>query len=255
MTTHSDDGAEALWVVRLHHTHPDGASALEITDLCIPLGALTVICGRNGAGKSLLGLALCGLLPHAKLTVERHENGRRVGGVLTTTQLQRQSGIIFQNSEHQVVGQTVEDDISFGLRNLRLPFVEVRGRTAEIMALCEIEHLAARHPLSLSGGELKRVAIAGMVALRPRLLLLDEPFLSVDWHAQQQLLELLLTLQRQGTTPVIITHNLYGAQHYAEWMLVMSSGRLRAAGAPRQVLPVAVEERVVGEDALALEWR
>lgn len=245
-----------LRITRLHYTHPDGNDALEIDNLTIPLGQATVICGRNGAGKSLFALALAGLLPRAKLTIAHYEHHQRQSVPIKRAELQRRSGIIFQNSEHQIIGQTVTEDIAFGLRNLYRSQKEITERTATIMEICEITALAKRHPLSLSGGELKRVAIAAMMVLEPQLLILDEPFLNLDWHGQQQLLELLRTLRhRRNTTPLIVTHNLYGAHHYAEWMVVMRNGSVIADGAPRSVIPHAIAERIVGEDAAALKWQ
>lgn len=245
-----------LRIKHLQHTHPDGSQALEIANLTIPLTKTTVICGRNGAGKSLFALALAGLLPRANLHAERTAGHEQKPIQIGCTELQQQSGIIFQNSEHQIIGQTVAEDIAFGLRNLHHTQQEITARTSAIMELCEITPLAKRHPLSLSGGELKRVAIAAMMVLDPQLLILDEPFLNLDWHGQQRLLALLQTLRHhRGTTPLIVTHNLYGAQRYAEWMMVMRQGSVIADGAPHSVIRHAITERIVGEDAATLKWK
>lgn len=255
MTRIQQHSAE-LRITHLHYTHPDGSHALGITDLSIPFGCTTVVCGRNGAGKSLFALSLAGLLPRVDIKVEHVFNNEQKPVQLKYTELQQQSGIVFQNSEHQVVGQTVEEDIAFGLRNLHHTHQEIVMQTAAIMELCEITPLAKRHPLSLSGGELKRVAIAAMMVLEPQLLILDEPFLNLDWHGQQQLIELLRTLRYQrGITPLIITHNLYGAQRYAEWMVVMKQGGVIADGVPHTVVKRAVAERIAGKDATSLDWK
>ena len=248
------DARPRLRITRLRYRHPEGERALDIENVTIPLDTVTVICGRNGAGKSLMAMALSGLLPRAAMTIAHHTDSGTTA-VLSVRQLQRLSGIVFQNSEHQIIGQTVEDDVSFGLKNLGLDGGEISTRVAEIMDICDIAALADRHPLSLSGGELRRVAIAAMIVMRPRMLILDEPFLSLDWQAQQTLSQMIVTVGKQGIAPVVVTHNLYAVHRYARWMVVIDRGAVVAEGAPRSVIDVAVGRRIVsGDVAAALPW-
>lgn len=242
-----------LRIARLQYSHLDGEQGLHIEGVIIPLDSVTVICGRNGAGKSLMAMGLSGLLPRAEVVVERYEQNNMVG-TLGSKELRKESGIVFQNSEHQIVGQTVEDDVSFGLKNLRVDTSEIADRVGAIMEVCDIARLSTRHPLSLSGGEIKRVAIAAMMIMEPRILILDEPFLNLDWHAQQQLSSLITTVQQQGITPVVVTHNLSDTRHHVRWMLILSHGTVIAEGAPHSVIDTAVKECIIDKDGAA-RWR
>ena len=242
-----------LKIVRLAYTHADGTHALHMQNVTIPCDAITVISGRNGAGKSLLALALCGLLPRADIILEHHHNQAITR--FNSKSLRQNSGIVFQNSEHQIIGQTVADDIAFGLKNLRTPPAEIAQRVHTVMKSCDLSHLATRHPLSLSGGEMRRVAIAAMLVLRPKVLILDEPFSSLDWHAQQQLSALIVAIHQEGVTPIIITHNLPCVHTYVRWMLVLHNGTIAAADTPQRALPCAIAHRIIGGDlAHSLTW-
>jgi len=248
--------SDYLKVVRARYHHPNGDPALDIRDVIIPEESITILCGRNGAGKSLLGVALAGLLPRSDVVVELYQN-HALERRLKNEELRERSAVVFQHSEHQIVGQSVKDDIAFGLRNLGIANDDLARRVNEAIALCELEDFCDRHPLSLSGGELRRAAIASMIALMPRLLILDEPFSSLDWHATERLWELLIRIRQQGKiTLLIITHNLAAVQSKAEWMIILDRGTAIASGVPRTLLSTLLERELIRREMTEAHlWR
>lgn len=218
--------APAIEVRSLHHAYPDGTPALRGVDLRIAPGESVAVIGANGAGKSTLLLHLNGLLLPARGEVRIH------GAPVTRDNLQavRQAvGCVFQDADDQLFMPTVHDDVAFGPSNQGLAAPEVQARVHAALDAVGATHLGARAPYRLSGGEKRAVAIAGVLAMAPKVLVLDEPSSGLDPAGRRRLIELLRSFRQ---TRVIATHDLNLVLEVCQRVLVMHEGRLEADGPP-----------------------
>ncbi|KYO51230.1 ATP-binding cassette domain-containing protein [Tistrella mobilis] len=218
----------------LVHHYPGGVTALDHVDLAIPAGGRLAILGANGAGKSTLLLALAGAI--------RTDQGQVVlDGTPVThdrkglTRLRHRVGLVFQDPDDQLFAATVAEDVSFGPLNLGLTAAEARERTAEALAMMGVAHLADRATHMLSFGQRKRVAIAGLLAMRPGILLLDEPTAGLDPAGVDELMQRLDAVAGTGTAVVIATHDMDLANGWADRVAVFGRGRIVLDGAPDTV--------------------
>ncbi len=221
--------AAAVEVRGLEHRYADGTQALRGLDCRIAPGEAVAIVGANGAGKSTLLLHLNGLLQPSAGTV--HVGGLAVGRA-TQVQVHRAVGYVFQDPDDQLFMPTVEDDVAFGPLNLGLAPDAVRERVLDALQRVGAEHLASRAPWRLSGGEKRAVAIAGVLAMAPQVLVLDEPSAGLDPAARRRLIGLLRSFTH---TRVIATHDLDLVLDVCPRVLVMHEGRIEADGAPAEV--------------------
>ena len=222
--------AEPLLVAeRLGHRFADGREALADVSFTIGRGELVALIGRNGSGKTTLAKHLNGLLRATTGTVRLE--GRDVAG-RPLEEIAQRVGFVFQDPDHQLFAATVEEEVAFGPRNLGLPTDEVALRVEEALAAVG---LAARDadPFLLDKGARQRLAVAAVLALRPGVLVLDEPTTGLDWQEQRRMLELLRALQRAGRTVLVITHTPWVIAEYAERVLLLAQGRLRFDGTVR----------------------
>lgn len=219
----------------LHFAYPDREDALRGASLTVQPGARLALLGANGAGKSTLLLHFSGTLKPR--TGEVRFEGRPLAysrGALN--ELRQQVAVVFQDPDDQLFAGTVRQDVSFGPMNLGLPATEVRQRVEEALATMALEAVAELPPHQLSYGQRKRAAIAGALAMRPRLLVLDEPTAGLDPQGQDALIEKLDSLHRQGVALVISTHDVDLAYRWADETAVMQAGRVIASGSPDVVL-------------------
>ena len=169
-------------------------------DLAVPEGEVVVLAGPSGCGKSTLLRAVNGLIPH--MYSGEYSGKVRVGGLNVKDSemrdLAQKVGFLFQNPENQIFMFTVERDIAFGLENLGVPRSEMRSRVDEAMGLLDIGELALRAPHELSDGQKQRVALAGVLAMRPRLVILDEPTSLLDPKTAAELVALVARLRKSG---------------------------------------------------------
>jgi cobalt/nickel transport system ATP-binding protein len=219
--------APAIELRALTHAYADGSVALRGVDLRVLPGEAVAIVGANGAGKSTLLQHLNGLLLPASGTV--HIDGMAVTPA-TLPEVRRRVGFVFQDADDQLFMPTVQDDVAFGPLNLGLPAPEVRSRVQAALAAVGATALAARAPYRLSGGEKRAVAIAGVLAMSPSILVLDEPTAGLDPAGRRRLIELLRSF---SLTRVIATHDLDLALAICPRVLVLHEGRVLADGAPR----------------------
>ena len=224
-------GPTALRVVSLSHTYPDGRSALYDVSFTVPLGERLALVGPNGAGKTTLFLRLCGVLPGPTgvLTVGGLDpavpgHRRKLPGVV---------GVVFQNPDDQLFSATVEEDVAFGPLNLGASAAEARDRAADAMALVGLTGSGSRPPHQLSGGEKRRAALAGVLAMRPQVLLLDEPSMFLDPRGRRELIGLLTELT---ATLIVATHDLALVQETCSRVIVLDAGRVAADGPTEQLL-------------------
>jgi energy-coupling factor transport system ATP-binding protein len=215
--------------------------ALQDLDVHIKAGQFCGVVGANGAGKSTLCYALSGFAPHffrgevkGQLTIGKQDLAK-----VTLGQLAGEVGLVFQNAFNQISGArfTVRGEIAFGLENLGLPRRKILARVDEILDLMNLTDLASRSPYELSGGQQQRVAIASILAMRPRVLIMDEPVSQLDPHGTQAIFKIIESIARQGdTTVVLVEHKLEWLAAGADRILVLDQGRLVMDGAPRAVL-------------------
>ena len=221
----------AIQVRDLTFAYPDGSAALDGISFDVTAGESVGLVGPNGAGKTSLFLCLGGVLkPRSSLL--------RVGGLDLHDPAQRrrlpaQVGIVFQNSDDQLFNATVFDDVAFGPLNLELSPDEVRKRVAEALARVGLTGMVERVPFHLSGGEKRRVALAGVLAMRPNILLLDEPSMYLDPRGRRELIQLLHAL---GGTRMIASHDLELILQTCGRVLLLDRGRFTADGPARDVL-------------------
>ncbi|NWF78714.1 MAG: ABC transporter ATP-binding protein [Chloroflexi bacterium] len=219
----------------LYFTFPGAAApALRGATLRLERGQRVALLGRNGAGKSTLLLQANGIL--------RPSSGEvRVGGTPLgfsrrgLIAARRQVGLVFQNPDDQLFSASVAQDISFGPLNLGLSVGETRQRVATAAALCEIADLLDRPTHALSGGQKTRVALAGVLAMEPQVILADEATAGLDPWMRQQVFAIFNRLVAQGTTVLLATHDLDVAHHWADLVAVMDAGRVIVAAPPKQV--------------------
>ncbi len=229
------------------HGEEDAPPALRAVSLKIDAGETVAIIGQNGSGKSTLAKLLAAILQPDSGTIEVDDLRTNAGGEALWTIRQR-VGIVFQNPDDQLVANTVIDDIAFGPENLGLPRFEIEERVQEAMTLLELGAYAQTMINELSVGQKQRVAIAGVLAMRPRYLLLDEPTTMISGHTARQLLETVHRLsQERGISVIHITHIMHEVASFKR-VIVMDAGRVLMDGTPAEVFARADELRAVGLD-------
>jgi len=196
-------------------------------------GSFTLLLGPNGAGKSTLLRIIKGLHPLKEGTI--FLEGKDVSN--KEKHRLRKIGLVFQDADSQFVGQSVEKDIRFGVENLALPVDEQNRRIDEVLHLLSMEEQRHRHPHTLSGGEKRKLAIAGVLVMQPKLILLDEPFANLDYQSIVATLKLLLRLQKNGHTIILVSHEIEKCLAHADHVLVLSDSLLVEDGSPKRVLP------------------
>lgn len=212
--------------------------ALDGIDLDISAGEHVALLGANGSGKSTLLKLLDGIL--APTSGSLCALGRDIAAVADgedAFHFHREVGLVFQEPDVQLFSATVLDDVAFGPLQLGLTPAEVRARCDEALAEMDILHLADRAPFELSGGEKKRAAIASVLSLRPRVVLLDEPTAALDPRTRWSLVNLIQRLGQAGRTIVIATHDLDIVPLVAQRVVVLGEDRrVLASGTPAEVL-------------------
>lgn len=216
---------------RLSHRFPDGTLALDDVSLAFPQGQLCVVAGANGSGKTVFARHLNALL--RPTSGEVLLDGRPVGKDVSA--LRQAVGLIFQDSESQFVGQTVEEDVSFGPENLALDAREVRRRVENALSAAGLARLSQANPHALSGGQKRRVAVAGVLAMRPSVVVFDEPFSGLDYSGVRQVLRQVARLKREGVTVIVVTHQLDKVLAHADRLVLFAEGRVAADGEPEDV--------------------
>lgn len=220
---------------QVHYTYPGAReSSLNGLTLNIPFGKKCALIGQNGCGKTTLFLLANGLYKPNRGIVRWHGKPLRYDRNYLSN-LRQEVGLIFQDPEQQLVASTIEEDISYGLCNLNLPPQEIVARVEEILKELRLEELAQRPVHHLSLGQKKRVSIADVMVLRPKLLLLDEPTAYLDIKHTRQLIKTLEKIHQDGTTLLMSTHDLDLVYRWADWIFVMDKGQLIFEGEPNDV--------------------
>ena len=235
----------AIQVENLDYWYDDGPPALQAVSLDIGRGEWVALIGQNGSGKTTLVKHFNGLLRprRGKVWVAGHDTASRSIG-----ELARQVGYVFQNPDHQIFAPTVAEEVAFGLRNLGLSSPEMEARTAEALAVFELSAYADAPPAILGYGLRRRITVAAVWAMRPDIVVLDEPTTGLDRRHTLGLMSHMLELHRRGHTLVLITHDMKLVARYAQRVVVMHQGRVIADGPVRQVFQ---HEELLGRSSLA----
>ncbi|MEM0449745.1 MAG: ABC transporter ATP-binding protein [Methanomassiliicoccales archaeon] len=221
--------------------YPNGTLALDDVSIKIPEGKKTVILGSNGSGKSTLFLHFNGVLRPKK--GEIFYAGKRIEySSRALSELRTNVSVVLQNPDDQIFSTTVEEDIAFGPMNLGLERKEIEARVDEALFLVNLQDVRERPTQQLSFGQRKRVALAGALAMKPKVLMMDEPTAGLDSRMVHELLELADELNMKGLTVIMSTHDVETAYEWADEIRVLHRGRLEFSGRPEEFFS---EERKV----------
>jgi energy-coupling factor transport system ATP-binding protein len=212
--------------------YPSRAHALRGVSLVIEPGEFVALIGQNGSGKTTLAKHFNAIL--------RPERGRvLIDGddiaAKDTADLASVVGYCYQNPDHQIFASTVAEEIEFGPRNLRVAEEEVVRRTRRLLDVVRLRDQWSAYPFSLSRGERQKLAVASVLAIEPRILIVDEPTTGLDWQGGEAMMELMRVLNAEGRTVVIITHDMNIVAEFARRVVVMAGGQIVADGGPRAV--------------------
>lgn len=229
--------------------------ALQDVSLKISDGSFIGMIGRTGSGKSTLIQHLNGLIRPTEGTVLYNGEDIWAPGY-NRRDLRFQVGLVFQYPEHQLFESTVLKDVCFGPKNQGLPEEECISRAQEALKLLQVpEEIFSRSPFALSGGQKRRVAIAGILAMEPSVLVLDEPTAGLDPKGREDVLELLSAIRRERKiTVVLVSHSMEDVAAYADRIVVMHRGRVFADGTPREVFAKADDLEAIGLAAPAITY-
>jgi energy-coupling factor transporter ATP-binding protein EcfA2 len=231
-------GETLIEVEGLSHRYPNGVVALEGVDLSVRRGEFLAVLGQNGSGKTTLVKHFNGLL-------EPTEGSVRVDGEETARQgirrLGQRVGYVFQNPDHQIFSDTVFDEVAFGpkVRGMEA----VGERVEEALAAVGLEGRGEEDPFGLTKGERQRVAVASVLAVRPEVLILDEPTTGLDYAEQRSMMDLVRRLNDGGSTIIAVTHTMWVVAEYAHRAVVMKEGRTELSGTVREVFAQEEELR------------
>ena len=235
---------------KLTFTYPaeEGVSApttaLEDVSLSIEKGSFVVVLGHNGSGKSTLAKHMNAVLLPSGGTV--YVEGMDTKDEALLLEIRRRVGMVFQNPDNQIVANVVEEDVAFAPENLGVPSEEIRQRVDDALAAVGMSEFTRHAPHLLSGGQKQRVAIAGVIAMAPECIVLDEATAMLDPSGRREVLSAIRTLnQERGITVVLITHHMDEAMD-ADRLIVMNDGRLVMDGTPAEVFTQVDALRAMG---------
>ena len=216
----------ALEVKGVGRTFSDGTVALKDVSFSISKGEFAVIAGSNGSGKSVLMSLIAGLDEPSEGTITLHGC---------------QAGLVFQDADSQILGETPEEDIAFGAKNCGLSKQQVAERVDFALAKTGLEHKRVSYARLLSGGEKRRLAVAGILAMNRSLIIFDEPFANLDWPGVKQVCGIMKQLKEEGKTVLVLTHELEKVLALADRFMVLDKGHLVFDGTPESGLAAGLE--------------
>lgn len=223
-----------IQIENLCYAFGNGRAGLNDINLQIPRGQLVVMAGANGAGKTTLLRHFNGLLlpSSGRVYVDGICPGENPMAV------RRKVGMVFQEPDNQIVGETVFADVAFGPRNLSWSQEKVAGAVTRVLDQMGLAHLAHQSPHLLSGGERKRLTVAGILVMDPDVVVFDEPFANLDYPGVKAMLASIVALHQEGRTIIISAHDVEKIAFFAQRLVVMQAGRIVADGDCQTVFPV-----------------
>lgn len=231
---------------------PFEEKALDDVSLCIEEGSFVGIVGATGSGKSTLIQHLNGLIKvQDKKVSSVVVDGMSATDKKTLKKLRFEVGMVFQYPEYQLFADTVEKDVAFGPKNMGLQKDEIEKRVRKALDVVglEYEKFASRSPFDLSGGEKRRVAIAGVIAMQPKILVLDEPVAGLDPAGREEILGLVKKLQKEvSPTIILVSHNMDDIAVLADRIIALQDGKIVMDGTPKEVFSDREKVRQVGLD-------
>jgi len=222
----------ALQVKNLHFAYKPDNPVLKGISLALPEGSFTAIIGQNGSGKTTLAKQLNGLLRPTAGQVYLYNTDIQHCSI---SDLSGTVGYVFQNPDHQIFSPTTRQEIAFGLKNLRLSKQEVDLQTQDVLAAFHLNAYADLQPATLSYGLRRKISIAAVMATSPKVLILDEPTIGLDWRSTMELIGLLKQYCQQGNTILLITHDLRLIADHIPQCMLLHSGQLLAFGETRTI--------------------
>ena len=213
--------------------------AIDGVDIDIPEGSFVAILGHNGSGKSTLAKHMNAILVPSGGTM--WVNGRDTKDPENLWDVRKSAGMVFQNPDNQIIGTVVEEDVGFGPENIGIPTDEIWERVGESLRLVGMTEYRASSPNKLSGGQKQRVAIAGVIAMEPKCIVLDEPTAMLDPNGRKEVLQAVARLRKEkNVTVILITHYMEEVID-ADQVFVMDSGHIVMHGTPREIFGRADE--------------
>ena len=207
----------ALEISDVGRTFSDGTVALQNVTFSVRKGEFAVIAGSNGSGKSVLMSLIAGLDEPSSGSITLHDC---------------QAGLVFQEADSQILGETPEEDIAFGAKNCGLSKQQVAERVTMALDKIGLTHKRDAYARTLSGGEKRRLAVAGILAMDRSLIIFDEPFANLDWPGVQQVCAIMKQLKEEGKTVLVLTHELEKVLALADRFMVLDKGHLVFDGTP-----------------------
>ena len=217
----------------------DGTKLLKNITFSLEKGSLTLVAGKNGSGKSMLLKCLKGL--------EKPEEGIiEVNGKVLKKERERMKafGLVFQDTSLEIVGSTVRKDIAFGLENLRMERERIQETTNKMISLFNLEKVQDLPPSVLSGGEKRRLSIAGVLAMEPEIILMDEPLANLDYPSVKMVLSTLIELKKKDVTVIIVSHEAEKLLSLTDNTIILSDGNLVDMGPSIDMMDALRENQV-----------
>lgn len=234
----------------LHYNYPDGTEAIRGINFKVEEGQMISILGPNGAGKSTFFLHFNGIIEPT--SGEIIIDGKKLEyDKKSLLEARTKVGIVFQNPDDQLFAPTVFEDVAFGPMNMGLPEDEVKSRVEESLKVVGMAGFSQKAPHHLSGGQKKRVAIAGILAMKPRVMVLDEPTSGLDPNGASDIMQLLYDLNAEGMTIIVSTHDVDLVPMYSDNINVLRLGQILKQGNCREVFS---DKEVIDKADLRLPW-
>ena len=221
-----------IQIKNLDHHYPDGTHALKGINLTVQQGEFLLICGPNGSGKTTFIRLISGLFKPTSGSI--HVNG--FDTLNDSKEVRGLMGMVFQDPDSQIIGETVKEDVGFGPENLGLSQNEINERVNWALQVMGLKDLSEKPCYLLSGGEKRRLAIAGVLAMKPQVILFDEPFSFLDYPGIQEVLKHMVNFHREGHTLIVTTHDVEKVIAHVDRIAIIHNGELKAAGPPEELM-------------------
>jgi len=223
---------EIIKLTDVTHSYADGNIGINEINLSINGGEFIILAGKNGSGKTTLLRHLNGLILPTSGKI--HVNGLEVSDHLVQTR--RSIGMVFQDADTQIVSDTVFDEVAFGLENLKESRSQINNKVTQVLKGLDLYHLKDRSPSTLSGGEKRKLAIAGVLVMSPEVIVFDEPFSNLDFPGSVLLLKTIVDLNNTGHTIIIATHDIETIICDTTRIIILEHGQVKEDGPPEKIV-------------------